>query len=199
MFFTLTPERVPLVQQLDLTSIEKNNPHGFHLMKKLYSLVFTLSLFTATAQGVEKEINEQVWRPFTRAIMSQDVATFASVHSNDLVRAERNSKKVLGLSEYRETMEKSWPRWKERNSKDRLTYVFELRFTERIHNSDLAYEVGYFKNETTNPAGQKEVHYGKFQVALRKESGKWKILVDSDSNEGETITEKDFLAAKPME
>jgi hypothetical protein len=36
-------------------------------------------------------------------------------------------------------------------------------------------------------------------VALRKEKGVWKILVDTDSSENNTVGEKDFLAAKPME
>ena len=168
-------------------------------MKKIYALLFILSTFTAWAQRIEKEINEQVWKPFTRGIINQDVAGFISVHSTDLVRAERNSKKVLGWQEYRKEMEANWPLWKERNLKDQLTYTFELRFTERINNANIAYEVGYFKNETTNPAGEKKIQYGKFQVALRKESGTWKILVDSDSNEGGAITEKDFLAAKSLE
>jgi hypothetical protein len=36
-------------------------------------------------------------------------------------------------------------------------------------------------------------------VALRKENGVWKILVDSDTNEGGTITEEMFQKAKPIE
>jgi hypothetical protein len=36
-------------------------------------------------------------------------------------------------------------------------------------------------------------------VALRKENGTWKILVDSDTNEGGTITDEMFLKAKPLE
>jgi hypothetical protein len=36
-------------------------------------------------------------------------------------------------------------------------------------------------------------------VVLRKEENTWKILVDTDSNEGGTIGEAQFLAAAPME
>ena len=77
--------------------------------------------------------------------------------------------------------------------------TFELRFLERISNGTQAFEVGYFKNEDIKPNGEKQAYYGKFQVALRKENGIWKILVDSDSNQEEVITEKDFLAAKSLE
>jgi ketosteroid isomerase-like protein len=162
----------------------------------LFVLVTTIT--AAAGQNVQKEIDEQVWKPFTKAIMNQDVKEFVSVHSSDLVRAERNSKRVLNLEEYRKNMETSWPGWKESIRKNKDTYVFELRFTERINNSNQAFEVGYFKNESTNANGEKKIYYGKFQVALRKENGIWKILVDSDSNEGGNITEQDFLAAKPI-
>jgi ketosteroid isomerase-like protein len=168
-------------------------------MKKGFIIIFICCLGNAFAQNVQKDINDQVWKPFTTAIMMQDVNAFVILHSNDLVRAERNGKKVLSLKEYKKNMETSWPRWKESNQKNQIKYTFELRFTERITNGSLAYEVGYFKNESVKPSGDKQIRYGKFQVALRKENGVWKILVDSDSNEGNTISEKDFLEAAVME
>ena len=150
------------------------------------------------AQQSTKEINDQVWTPFTQAIMTQDVEKFLSVHSKDLVRAERNGKRVLTYDQYKAGMEQNWPKWKESNQKDNVQYTFELRFLERIANDTQAYEVGYFKNLTIK-AGEKRESYGQFHVALRKEGGVWKILVDSDSNNGKTITEEMFQAAKPLE
>lgn len=168
-------------------------------MKKLVYLCLIGLTSTLFAQSPQQEINEQVWKPFTKAIMTQDVATFASLHSNDLVRAERNSGKIIDLTEYRKNMDAGWPGWKESLKKDKINYTFELRFTERISNGNLAYEVGYFKNESVSPTGEKRVGYGQFHVTLRKENGTWKILVDSDSNLGGTITDEMFLTAKPME
>lgn len=168
-------------------------------MKKLVYLCLIGLTSTLFAQSSQQEINEQVWKPFTKAIMNQDVATFASLHSADLVRAERNPGKILNLAEYRKNMETGWPDWKESLAKNKIKYTFELRFTERISNGNLAYEVGYFKNESVSPAGEKRIGYGQFHVTLRKENGAWKILVDSDSNLGGTITEEMFQSAKPME
>jgi len=126
------------------------------------------------------------------------VASFIAVHSKDVVRAELNGNRVLSYQEYLSGMEKSWPGWKESVLKNSTQYTFELRFLQRISNGNLAYETGYFKNLTiTN--GQKRESYGKFQVALRKENGVWKILVDSDTNEGGSITEEMFQKAKPIE
>lgn len=162
-----------------------------------------LFLFVATstfvfAQTDQQQIDEQVWKPFTKAIMTQDVKGFVALHSKDLVRAERDQKQILNLAEYQKRMEESWPRWKESMKKDKTVYSFELRFLERNSNGNQAYEVGYFKNDLTTPTGEKNVSYGKFQVALRKENGVWKILVDSDSDEGGTITEEMFAAAQPI-
>jgi hypothetical protein len=105
---------------------------------------------------------------------------------------------VLGYDDYKAGMMDSWPKWKESNTTNNAKYTFELRFTERIASGGQAYEVGYFKNEAIT-GDEKRVSYGMFHVTLRKENGTWKILVDSDSNEGRTITEEKFQAAKPLE
>jgi ketosteroid isomerase-like protein len=130
--------------------------------------------------------------------MEQDVKTFASLHSPEMIRVERNSQKILRLDQYQLNMETGWPQWKESLIKNKINYTFELRFLERISNGEVAYEVGYFKNESINPSGEKRIGYGQFHVTLRKENGTWKILVDSDSNLNGTITEEIFLAAKPL-
>lgn len=151
-----------------------------------------------SAQTDQTQINEQVWKPFVNAIMSQDVAAFMAVHSHEIIRAERNEKKVSDWKEYKKSLEEQWPAWKESLRKNKTAYTFELRFTERISNGMLAYEVGYFRNELTNFGNEPKAHYGKFQVALRKENGAWKIVVDADSNDHGTITEEQFLSAQPM-
>lgn len=168
-------------------------------MKKNLLPVFLLICVAGYSQDAVGKINEQVWIPFTRAIMTQNIEQFISLHSKDLVRAERDGKRVLSYEQYKASLEKSWPAWKESNTKDGVQYTFELRFLERIANENQAFEVGYFKNESVNAAGEKRIGYGQFHVALRKENGVWKILVDSDSNNGRAITEEMFQAAKPME
>ncbi len=167
-------------------------------MKKLFLLTCMLAGVTSYGQNVEKEINEQIWKPFTKAIMTHDVQLFISLHSKDLIRAERDEKRVLNYGQYKTGIEQGWPQWKESNKKNNIQCTFALRFLERISNENQAFEVGYFKNESVNPTEEKRVGYGQFHVALRKENGVWKILVDSDSDNGKTITEEIFLAAKPI-
>jgi len=151
-------------------------------MKLLVPLLFvSTSLFGQTAQ---KEINEQVWKPFIKAFTENNAELFMSVHSKDLVRSPRDSKKVL-----------NWDQYNQQTAKQSGTHNIELRFTERINNDNQAIDVGVYKTSYPNHPP----YYGRFHVVLRKENGIWKILVDTDSNEGGTIGEKQFLAAKPME
>lgn len=166
---------------------------------KLLTLSMLLIATISQAQTDQADINEQIWKPFTKAIMAQDVSVFVALHSSDLVRAEINGNKVMGWEEYKKSMEAGWPGWKESIHKNNIKYTFELRFIDRISNGKLAYEVGYFKNETISASGEKHESFGKFHVALRKEGNTWKILVDSDSNEGGTITRDQFLTAKSLE
>jgi ketosteroid isomerase-like protein len=169
------------------------------MRKTLLMIAITAFSGAAKGQSDQQAINDQVWKPFTKAIMAQDVETFIQLHSKEVMRVERNSKQVMNYEQYQDGMEKSWPGWKRSIATNKETYVFELRFLERVSNGEQAFEVGYFKNETINAKGEKHLSFGQFHVALRKESGVWKILVDSDSNNNRSITEQMFLAAQPME
>jgi ketosteroid isomerase-like protein len=77
--------------------------------------------------------------------------------------------------------------------------TLELRFSERISDSNKAIEVGIYKGTFTNSKGETHTYYGRFHVVLRKEGETWKILVDTDSSESGTIGEDDFTKAKPFE
>lgn len=168
-------------------------------MKNILLVGMTLLVVPAFAQTDQEQINEQVWKPFTKALMARDPDAFMAVHSKDLVRVVRDDSRVNSYDDYQKGMKESWPKWAEYLKQNNMESTFELRFTERHSNGNLAFEVGYFKNESIKANGEKRTSYGQFHVALRKENGIWKILVDSDSNNGGTITEEMFAAASPME
>lgn len=158
----------------------------------LFLLFISSSVFAQTAQT---EINEQVWKPFIKAFSEGDTDLFMSVHSKDLVRSGRESKQVLNWDAYCKQTAEGNKRRKERNQK----MTIELRFTERINNENQAIDVGIYATSWSSPEARTGVGYGRFHVVHRKENGTWKILVDTDSSEGGTIGEQQFLAAKPME
>jgi hypothetical protein len=136
-----------------------------------------------SGQSLQHEINEQVWKPFIATFNELDSDGFLAVHSQDLIRAARDGKEILNWAQYLEQQRKGDKRTRDEGSKR----IIELRFTERIANTTQAIDVGSTQS-----------YFGRFHVAMRKENGTWKILVDTDSSEGGTISEKEFLAAKPM-
>jgi ketosteroid isomerase-like protein len=166
-------------------------------MKRLALIILTLSCIDAFAQDVQREIDQQVWKPFQEALMNQDVEKFIALHSKDVVRVEENSGKTFNLEQYEKRAQESWPSWKEGLKNKNTKYTFTLRFTSRVANETVAYETGYYKNETVT-GEEKQVSFGKFNVVLRKENNVWKILVYADSNLGGSITEEMFQAAKPI-
>jgi ketosteroid isomerase-like protein len=167
-------------------------------MKNSLVTLLAIVAFHTFAQTDQQQINEQVWIPFAKAIMTHDPEAFISLHSKDLIRVERDGKSVKGYEKYKKGMMEGWPKWGEYTKQNKIQNTFELRFLERHSNGEQAFEVGYFKNESINPNGEKHISYGQFHVALRKENGVWKILVDSDSRNGGSITDEMFVAADPM-
>lgn len=155
-------------------------------------LVHSVSVFSQS-DSLQRQINEQVWKPFIKAINNGDNEALSTVHSKEVARVMQDDGKIIGYNEYFKKMPDSikakWSDWKSN---------IELRFLQRIASADKAYEIGYYKTTSTNSkTGEKRTGYGKFHVLLRKENGVWKILMDADANE--KTDEAVFLTAKPME
>ncbi len=145
---------------------------------------------SGNAQSEQQEINEQVWKPFIKFFNENNTAGFMSVHSKDVVRSPRDAKTVWNWEEYNTQQALG----DKEDIKAKRKRTLELRFTERIVNKDIAVEVGVYKTSY----GENQNYFGRFHVVLKKESGIWKILVDTDSTEGGTIGEKEFLAAQAL-
>jgi ketosteroid isomerase-like protein len=164
-------------------------------MKSCLSFLLFCFFTNTFGQGDHTEINDQVWKPFIQTFNNYDTKGFMAVHSKEVARAPRDAKTIWNWDEYHKNQEQGDLQGKSASSKRSL----ELRFTERIVNKDLAINVGIYKTSAIRPDGTSRSFYGRFHVVLRKENGIWKILVDTDSSEGRTISEKDFLAASPIE
>jgi ketosteroid isomerase-like protein len=158
-------------------------------------ILFTCTVGQVTGQSIQQAINDQVWKPFITAYNNYDTEGFMAVHSKDVIRSPRDAKMVLTWNEYFEQQKRADDQGKKSGSKRQLG----LRFTERIANENQAIEVGIYKGTTTDKIGNVRTFYGRFHVALRKEKGAWKILVDTDSSDGNTIDEEDYLQARSME
>jgi ketosteroid isomerase-like protein len=164
-------------------------------MRILLLITLALICFEAHTQNLQKEINEQVWKPFITNFNEHNTDGFMAVHSKDAVRSPRDAKVVWNWGDYKQQQAKG----DQRDVVEKRKRSLELRFTERISNKDLAIEVGVYKTTYFLPNGETQNYYGRFHVVLRKESDTWKILVDTDYSEGGTIGEKDFLASQPLD
>ena len=161
----------------------------------LWAMVLATSFRTANAQSdsIQRQINQQVWKPFIQSFNARDNEGFKAVHSKEVSRVLQDEKRILNAEEYFKPVPDSIKaRWAAYKSN------LELRFTQRIATGDRAFEVGYYKSSSTNTnTGQTRTSYGKFHVLLRKENGVWKILMDADAREN--ADEKTFMSAAAME
>ena len=154
-----------------------------------------IGVVDVAAQNIQKEIDDQVWKPFIQTFNNRDTDAFMALHSKEAVRSPRDVKAVWNWNEYYQEQKKGDDHRKISGAKR----VLELRFTERIANKDLAVDVGVYKVTVNQKGGEIQSFYGRFHVVLRKEMIQWKILVDTDSTEGGTIDEKRFLQAQSIE
>lgn len=145
-------------------------------------------LFAQQDSLLQAEIDQQVWRPFISSYQNFDAAAFNQLHTDDVLRAS-----PWGLHTGANYLDKNLEHFtknKASGNTQRIAFTFEYR----IHQSEMAYEVGYYRI-TSIRDDKKQVGFGQFHVVLKKINGVWKIAQDWDAGtiNGTQITEADFL------
>lgn len=158
-------------------------------------LLFTLYTNHADAQNLEnlKEIN-QVWDKFYKAFETQDYSLMADIHSEKLIRIS-GGQSIIDYDTYISNYEVGFKR--DVNNKD--TSTISLRFFERINNNSTASERGIYKLIRNQGKANEKMYYGQFHVILTKDNGIWKITMDYDSSEFDTIGEDDYQKAHAID
>jgi len=136
-------------------------------------------------------INEQVWHDFTLAFEKLDHQLLRAVHSTEMVRIEGDRQSIQELDPYME----GYASWFQQVKQAGNTLQIRLRFLERINTDHTASERGIYQLTIKDAQDTDQIYYGKFHVVLKKENDVWKIVMDYDSSEGNTIGEEDFKAA----
>ena len=162
-------------------------------MNKIKLLLFATLLATTysfSQNNTEqlKQINEQVWEQFTKAFETSDYNLFGSLHSSDLIRVGADGKRILNKEPYIKGYENRW-------SSNPVSRTISFRFIERIANEFMGSERGIYKLTINPNTKEEQSYYGKFHVILKKENSIWKLVVDYDSSENNTINEKTYLDA----
>lgn len=163
---------------------------------KLVFLITTLNTcFAFTQEQDLKDINKQVWKHFYTAFSELNYEDMAKIHSKDLWRVTGNSKRIRNYDDYISNYKRNF----ERTKKEGMTNHIALRFFERIVSGDRASERGVYELTVNKGKKDEQRYYGQFHVLHQKENGVWKILMDYDSNEGNTINDASFKQAKAID
>jgi len=163
------------------------------MVNRLVFLFLFLFGFSITANSQTNnnlvEINK-VWDQFCLAFESLDYNLMANIHSKKLVRIDGGR----NIIDYENYIKNYKTRFQETKSK-KETKEISLRFFERISNDSTASERGIYQLTNNKNTSKEKTYYGQFHVILIKENGIWKILIDYDSNEANSINEKNYLQA----
>ncbi len=136
-----------------------------------------------------KDIN-QVWAKFYQAFETLDHTLMAEIHSRNLVRIS-GGKRISDYDSYIHRYKSNFANAK----KTGVTNNISLRFFERINNDSIASDRGVYRLIRNKEKTDEQTYYGQFHVLFKKEDGQWKILMDYDSTEGNTIDEKNYQSA----
>ncbi|EDP69641.1 hypothetical protein FBALC1_05633 [Flavobacteriales bacterium ALC-1] len=163
------------------------------MKKAIYSIIVFLfiSISPVNAQSSEnlKAINT-VWAKFYKAFETLDYTLMAEIHDKDLVRVS-GGRNILDYDTYINNYKAGFQRDKEAKQ----TSMISLRFFERINNDSTASERGVYKLIRNKGKDNEQAYYGQFHVLFKKIDGLWKITMDYDSNESNTIGEDDYNKA----
>lgn len=162
------------------------------LKKLIASIVFTVLIFNiSNAQKSDnlKAINT-VWAKFYKAFETLDHSLMADIHSKDLVRVSGGNR-IIDYDTYINNYKSGF----ERDKKAGQTSEISLRFFERLNNENSASERGIYKLIRNKGTDNEQAYYGQFHVLFKKIDNEWKITMDYDSSEGNTIGEDDYKKA----
>lgn len=161
------------------------------IFSTLFLFVFGSSCYSQTKNNL-KDIN-QVWSKFYQAFEALDYTLMAEIHSKDLIRIS-GGQRISNYESYINRYKSNFAYSKENG----ITNNISLRFFERINNDSIASERGIYQLIRNKGKADAQSYYGQFHVLFKKEQGEWKILMDYDSTEGNTIDEKDFQEASEI-
>jgi len=138
---------------------------------------------------IVEELRRDIWRPFVEAYANRDVEAFGALHAPDLIRAEAASGWAGGLDEYVERVGAFFADMTAKDADLRIAF----RFGEHVTSGEVASERGVYQIVMAVPGEQELTFYGRFHTFARKAGGRWRIVVDHDTDRD--VGEDDFYGA----
>lgn len=144
-----------------------------------------------TNPAILKAIDADIWVPYSKAFAEGKVNDYIALHSKSLLRVMGDLKFVDPYDGFVKNMQEMFDSLKQQNARVSI----QFRFTERIANQDTASERGIYEFVMTDAKGKVTKNYSRFHNFLKKEGGKWKIVMDYDNGEKGTVTAAAYRAA----
>jgi hypothetical protein len=141
--------------------------------------------------AILKAIDNDVWIPFSKAYADMKVEPYIALHSKSLIRILGDLRYVEPYDSFTKNMKVMF----ENLTKEKAKLSINFRFTERITGVDTASERGIYEFIITNSAGKQNKIYSRFHTFMKKEGGKWKIVMDYDNSEKGLANEASYKAA----
>ncbi|MEM7486169.1 MAG: hypothetical protein AAF348_13260 [Bacteroidota bacterium] len=157
-------------------------------MRYLILLVFFLVVgFTNGQNGprtISKELLEsikaEIWIPFMESYAYLDSDKLKSIHSDEIVRITLDQDNIQTGQDYLTNFGRYIDNMKQQGGG--LGIAFVILSTAVNETQDIAYQTGYYRF-SSKQKGEKDLSirgYGEFNVAIKKEEGSWKLVLDSD-------------------
>lgn len=163
----------------------------FSLIVLFFSVTF---IFAQDAQLIQKEIDQNLWKPFKTAFENLDGHALNALYAKQVLRVTPK-----GIDTENKFKDGNLKRFEE-NRKSLTNIGLDFWLDSRHTNSDTSYEVGFYRMQLTNSGGVSTI-YGQFHIVLKKEDDTWKIAQDWDTAmiNGNNITAADFEKQKPLQ
>lgn len=168
-------------------------------MKQALTILFLCCAFSSFGQQkntvsneVIEAIRDDIWIPFMESYEELNPDKLKSVHSKDIVRIRIEQNQIETGEKYLKRFGSFLQRTKQDSGKTAI--AFAILSTAIDESTTIAYQTGYYRYslKRKDEAELSVRGYGYFTVGLKKESGTWKIWIDSDKQTD--ISEKDFQA-----
>ncbi|WP_378173044.1 hypothetical protein [Aquimarina sp. SS2-1] len=157
--------------------------------KKLFMIFVLGCVFFLSAQDEKfhQKINQDMYGNFSEAFQKLDFTLFESIHSKKMIRISGGEGgEIRSVKEYLAGYKKRW------NDPKKKASPIHFRLFERITSDSIVSDRGIYRVTYKNDQGETEYSYGQFHVLLQLENGFWKILIDYDANENNTINKTSY-------
>ncbi|MEM9362179.1 MAG: hypothetical protein AAGA43_06060 [Bacteroidota bacterium] len=151
-------------------------------MKIAATLLFLFLLSTNIhAQKQTSEVNRP-YEDFSLAYSTLDAEVLTKTYTANAVLLNlydnRQPNSIIGVEDIKRYFADFFKRLKESNQS--LTLTFKI--IDRTIKDSVVYDNGYYKLVSSGPDVPERISHGKLSTVLVRDEGRWKFMVDSNSN-----------------